>query len=194
MDASIKCKSKFEKEIKGFKNLVPVQVPKWAGIGAVRYIPDYLIEKIDEIQEYQLKKSKCLEKDDSNCEEDTKTVSQTDTESNNAEPSIDPNDASLSIGNEAHQVVQKAEDDLNENQCNDPILEKHISDINDLNDKLVKKLQAQDGAFSSGEAFDNMLAVKFGMVNDLEALKKLAFEVQVVGKEVEESSRVLKIF
>lgn len=51
-------------------------------------------------------------------------------------------------------------------------------------------MQAQDGAFSIGQAYDGMKAVKFGMVNDLEVLKKLASQVQEVGQTVEEESRV----
>ena len=35
-----------------FKNLIPVSVPKWAGIGAVRYIPDYLLDKLDDIEKH----------------------------------------------------------------------------------------------------------------------------------------------
>ena len=53
LDASIKCKPKFDQQIRReFKNLIPVSVPKWAGIGAVRYIPDYLLEKLDDIEKH----------------------------------------------------------------------------------------------------------------------------------------------
>ena len=44
LDASIKCKSIFDK-IKEFPNLISVNILKWAGIGAVRYIPDYLLNQ-----------------------------------------------------------------------------------------------------------------------------------------------------
>jgi hypothetical protein len=35
-----------------FRNLIPVNIPKWVGIEAVRYIPDYLLNKSDTIAKY----------------------------------------------------------------------------------------------------------------------------------------------
>jgi hypothetical protein len=35
-------------------------VPKWAGIGAVRYVPDYLLDKLEDINVY-LEKNKTKE-------------------------------------------------------------------------------------------------------------------------------------
>ncbi len=69
-------------------------------------------------------------------------------------------------------------------------LNQDIKEINEINEQLVKNLQAQDGAFSTGQAYDGLKAVKFGMVSELAALKKLADQVQKVGKVVEEDSRV----
>ena len=139
MDVSIRCKTKFEKEIKEYKNLLPVKVPKWAGVGAVRYIPDYLIDKLGEIKDYFNKKS-----------------------------------------------------ELNLTEV-DSSLEKYAQEINELNEQIVKKLQSQDNAFSAGEATDKYLAIQFGMINDIDSLKKLFSEVECVSKEVEESSRVIFI-
>ena len=70
------------------------------------------------------------------------------------------------------------------------LLEKYIEEIKTINKALVEKLQAHDGAFSLGEASDGMVAIKCGMVNEIDDLKKLACQVQDVGKEVEESARV----
>lgn len=137
MDASIRCKTKFDKEIKEYKNLLPVKVLNWAGVGAVRYIPDYLIDKLGEIKDYFNKKS----------------------ELNSAEIDSD--------------------------------LEKYANEINELNEKIIKKLQSQDNAFSAGEATDKYLAIQFGMLNDFDSLKRLFSEVDCVSKEVEESSRVI---
>lgn len=46
LDASIKCKASFNNRItKYYPNLVPLECDKWAGIGAVTYVPDYFIDK-----------------------------------------------------------------------------------------------------------------------------------------------------
>jgi hypothetical protein len=77
LDASIKCRSTFVKEIKQFQNLSVVNVPKWAGIGAVRYIPDYLLDKIDEINKYLMQ----IKLDDKN--EDKKSLNLIDLDISN---------------------------------------------------------------------------------------------------------------
>jgi hypothetical protein len=120
LDASIKCKAVFEDKIVSYPNLKSVNIQKWAGIGAVAYVPDYLINK-------------------------------------------------------KHLIVDNEEFKL---------------EVNKLNSELVKSLQAFDGAFSLGQTSEGLLGVKFGMVNEVEALDKLATQVQNVGKTVEESSRV----
>lgn len=148
LDASIKCKSIFDK-IKEFPNLISVNILKWAGIGAVRYIPDYLLNQLDEISKY-LEFIK---------EKEFSTLSQS-------------------------EIVHFDEQKLNQD----------IKDINELNELLVKTLQAQDGAFSIGQAYDGLKAVKFGMVSELDVLKKLAGQVQDVGKTLEEDSRVSVCF
>lgn len=124
LDASIKCKAVFESKINAYPNLKSVNIPKWAGIGAVSYVPDYLINK-------------------------------------------------------KHLIVDNEEFKL---------------EVNKLNTELVKTLQAFDGAFSLGQTNEGLLGVKFGMVNEVEALDKLATQVQNVGKTVEESSRVRVVF
>lgn len=58
IDSSIRCKARFNDEIKEYVNLIPVKVADWAGVGAFRYIPDYLINKIDEINNFFNIKSK----------------------------------------------------------------------------------------------------------------------------------------
>jgi hypothetical protein len=120
LDASIKCKAIFEMKIALYPNLKSVNVKKWAGIGAVSYVPDSLVNKkhlISESEEFKL-------------------------------------------------------------------------EVNKLNTELVKSLQSIDGAFSLGQTTEGLLGVKFGMVNEMEALDKLAIQVQKTGKNVEESSRV----
>ena len=63
-----------------------------------------------------------------------------------------------------------------------------------MNELLVKTLQAQDGLFSSGQAYGGLKAVKFGLVSELDVLKKLAGQVQNVGKTIEEGPRVSVCF
>ena len=120
LDASIKCKAVFESKISAYPNLKSVNIQKWAGIGAVAYVPDYLINK-------------------------------------------------------KHLIVDNEEFKL---------------EVNKLNTELVKTLQTFDGAFSLGQTYEGLLGVKFGMVNEIDALDKLATQVQNVGKTVEESSKV----
>ena len=89
-------------------------------------------------------------------------------------------------------IEEKAEVAKEEAFVEDAEFEKYIKEINELNEKLVKKLQSQDGAFSIGVADDELFAVKFGMVNEADVVKNLAGEVQQMGKEIEEASKVIR--
>jgi hypothetical protein len=112
-------------------------VAKWAGIGALRYIPDHLLgDKYNAI---------CLK-------------------------------------------YQKK--DQEEEEDND--LKKYIQEIEQINTDLVERLQSQDAAFSLGQADDHMVAIKLGMVNEMNDLKRLASQVQDQGKELEESMQYLQ--
>ena len=62
LDASIRCKAKFEVDIRALANLRAVHVPKWAGIGAVRYVPDHWLHKMDQLRGYQLEKVKYVKR------------------------------------------------------------------------------------------------------------------------------------
>lgn len=174
LDASIKCKSLFEESIKDYKNLCSVNVPKWAGIGAVRYIPDYLKEKMPELLKYQ--EEKILElssEEESNKEtDDAQSVSTTSAE------------VPTTNGHDTNKIKKEF--------IKNDLYEKYLEEIKIINNSLAEKLQTNDGAFSLGEASDRMLAVKFGMVNEIDDLKKLATQVQEVGKEVEESTKFIE--
>jgi len=161
LNASLKCKATFNKEIKEFKNLKSVEAPKWAGVGAVRYVPDYLIDRLGEIEEH-LKRKKSGNHE---VEHKTKEADLIDLEPEKSESAIQPPSDTI---------------------------EKYIKEINDINKKLAEKLQVQDGAFSLDECSDGMCMIKFGMVDENEALASLAVQVQNVGKEVEESSRFIE--
>ena len=156
--------------------MISVNVPKWAGIGAVRYIPDYLLEKIDEIIKYQ---EEIISFSSSSSSDNLKDETSLNTSSN-----LTSNSQEKLTDDKSMQSEQKPKPAKNE------LFEKFIEEIVSINNALVEKLQAHDGAFSLGEASDNMVAVKFGMVNEIDDLKKLACQVQDVGKEVEESARV----
>jgi hypothetical protein len=156
--------------------LISVNVPKWAGIGAVRYIPDYLLDKIDEIIKYQ---EEIISFSSSSSSDNLKDETSLNTSSN-----LTLNSQEKLTDDKSMQSEQKPKPAKNE------LFEKFIEEIVSINNALVEKLQAHDGAFSLGEASDNMVAVKFGMVNEIDDLKKLACQVQDVGKEVEESARV----
>ena len=168
-----------------------VNVPKWAGVGAVRYIPDYLLDKLEEIKTYQEKFLVQLsDKPDEQADtdeikplDDAITLNGHDSSLNETETSVETSAATKStpVALKTPQIEAPVKNDL---------LEKYIEEIKSINNALVEKLQAQDGAFSLGEASDNLVAVKFGMVNEIEDLKNLACQVQDVGKEVEESTRV----
>jgi hypothetical protein len=140
-----------------------VQVAKWAGVGALRYIPEYLMDKKQSITEY---------------------ISHKTNESRHEENQSDNKDLIELVNSDKKSIS-------NETEINSD-LEKSINEINEINKEIVKKLQTHDGAFSLGEADDGLCAVKFGMVKELEAIGKLANEVQLVGKEVEESFRFLE--
>lgn len=155
MDSSIKCKSKFKHEIKEFANLIPVDSFKWAGVGSVRYIPDYLMDKLDEINGY---------------------VRYRDT------PKTTNSDSELELI-DLHNETSSTEPSLSE---------KWIIEINEINRELIRKLQSRDNAFAIGEDRHRMLFIKFGMVNEIEAVRKLAAEVQVLGREIQENSKFLE--
>ncbi|CAF0713119.1 unnamed protein product [Brachionus calyciflorus] len=156
LDASIRCKTKFEREVRAFKNLLPVNVPKWAGVGAVRYIPEYLIDQIEAIKEFFRKKSE------------------------------------LQVSKVEENEDDKVEENKNNETSEDQKLQDFANEINELNEQIVKKLQSQDSAFSSDLATDNLIAIKFGMIQDLDSLKRLFEEVLKVSKEVEESSKFIE--
>ena len=187
MDSSIKCKSTFEADLKEFKNLVPVSVPKWAGVGAVRFMPDYLSEQAEAIAKYQ--EAKLRAKKAKKGAEEVKPEQPVKTPESEEPSQQTPADQAPAESSE-EVVAPKSEKEAEEEFVVDEVMEKHVKDINNLNDQLVKKLQAQDGAFSIGEASDEMLAVKFGMINESDALKSLALQVQDAGRDVEEASRV----
>ena len=150
---SIKCRSKFDKEIEEFPNLVPIKISKWAGVGTVRFIPDYLLEKLDTIRDY-----------------------------------VNKRDSSVVITDSDVDLI-----DLKpQTKVEDEEIERYIKDLNDINRELVKKLQSKDDAYTIGEDENGILAIKFGMVNDVNIIRKLASEVQATGKEIHEHLKVLK--
>jgi hypothetical protein len=197
MDASIKCKTSFDKDIKNFKNLMSVNVPKWAGVGAVRYIPDYLLTKLDAINSY------LIEKKNKNLNLDTKSIDKQSliidplNESHKSKDLIDL-DSNLESNNQS--VAPSDNESSNDSvktvkiHSNKTDLEKEIEEIVKLNEQVLKELQSQDGAYSLGEGSDGLIAIKFGMVDEVEAIAKLAEQVQTVGKQVEESTRVFIYF
>ena len=124
----------------------------------MRYIPDYLMDKLDEINGY---------------------VRYRDT------PKTTNSDSELELI-DLHHETSSTESSLSE---------KWIIEINEINRELVRKLQARDNAFAIGEDRHRMLFIKFGMVNEIEAVRKLAAEVQILGREIQENSKFLeKIF
>lgn len=196
------------KELQEFRNLVSVNVPKWAGVGAVRYIPEYLIDKKEQIEqyinlklEYEANKASVNDEQPTQSTEvdkkpldDKKVVEAKPTDDNSQIPIADSEKSEESKAeskpDETHASTANSTSHF---EANDEI-ESYINEINNLNKDLVRKLQSQDGAFSLGEADDGLFAVKFGMVKEIEAIKKLAIEVKSVGKEVEESSIVRIVF
>ena len=166
----------FETSIKEYKNLISVNVPKWAGIGAVRYIPDYLLDNLDQILKYQ---ENVISFSKSSSSESLKDETNLNKTSNEQDSTDDKKLLNKSMQNEKNSKPTKNE-----------LFDKYIEEIKRINNALVEKLQTHDGAFSLGEASDGMVAIKCGMVNDIDDLKKLACQVQEIGKEVEESARV----
>jgi hypothetical protein len=163
LDASIKCKATFAREIKKFSNLRPVSVARWAGIGAVRYIPEYLLERIEEIVSY----SDCVKR-------------QREVEVEDPEPLVKISEKEGGGGPVEKEYDVGSRFDL----------DKYVGEIDAVNEEIVKKLQRHDGGFSIGMGCDGLKAIKLGMVNDTEAVDKLAVQVQEVGRSIEESSRV----
>jgi hypothetical protein len=166
----------FDANIKEYKNLISVNIPKWAGIGAVRYIPDYLLDNLEKINKYQ---EEMISLSTSSSNGNLKEEISLNEKSNEQEASDKVDDLNKSFYKEEQTKPNRNE-----------LLEKYIEEIKSINKALVEKLQAQDGAFSLGEASDGMVAIKCGMVNEMDDLKKLACQVQDVGKDVEESARV----
>lgn len=166
----------FDANIKEYKNLISVNIPKWAGIGAVRYIPDYLLDDLDKITKYQ---EEMISLSTSSSNGNLKEEISLNEKSNEQEASDKVDDLNKTLQKDEQTKPNKNE-----------LLEKYIEEIKTINKALVEKLQAHDGAFSLGEASDGMVAIKCGMVNEIDDLKKLACQVQDVGKEVEESARV----
>lgn len=68
--------------------------------------------------------------------------------------------------------------------------DKAIKEMNELNEELVKNLKSLDSAFSIGVGSDGLKAIKLGMVNDLDAVEKLASKIETEGRKIEESSMV----
>lgn len=194
IDASIKCKATLNKQIRTFSNLMPASIPKWAGIGAVRYIPEYLLDKIDDILKYvEYKRTLKEPVEKAEITETSGTVVEVTKTVETSESTAKENDAKEDLKQE-----EPAKEPTKEH-VKGPYdvgtmwdYDKHIIEINDINDKLVKKLQAEDGAFSIGVATDSLKAIKFGMVNESDAVEKLASQVQVIGKEIEENSKYLE--
>ena len=166
----------FDENIKEYKNLISVNIPKWAGIGAVRYIPDYLLDNLDKINKYQ---EEMISLSTSSSNGNLKEEISLNEKSNEQEASDKVDDLNKSLQKDEQTKPNKNE-----------LLEKYIEEIKSINKALVEKLQAHDGAFSLGEASDGMVAIKCGMVNEIDDLKKLACQVQDVGKDVEDSARV----
>jgi hypothetical protein len=193
LEVSVTCKSRFKHEIKKFNNLRPVHVPNWAGIGALRYIPDNLIVKYQQIIDYQAEKlnhklrleaaetQKQEEK-----KEDEKVSVQTDSEVQQKDTENGPKD-------ENEKEIIPTSDSNVDILVEDEQYEKYIKELNDLNERIVKKLQAQDGAFSLSVAQDNLNAVKLGMVNGLDVVSNLAQGVNQIGKDIEESNKFVEI-
>ncbi len=200
IDASIKCKATFNKEIKKFSNLILVNIPKWAGIGAVRYIPEYLLNKIDDILKYAEYKNASTntkrERKTEMVQEIKETVLENDATNEHDQKNTEegPETDVVNENMKSEQSIKEPEQFVKE-----PYdvgtrwdFDKYINDINDINEKLVKKLQAEDGAFSLGVATDSLKGIKFGMVNESDAVEKLAAQVQEIGKEIEENSKYLE--
>lgn len=160
LDSSIKCKSKFKYEIREFTNLLVVNASKWAGVGAVRFIPDYLMDKLDEIVAY---------------------VRYRDTPKTNSDSELEL----IDMHHETSSINSTS-------SASSSHIDKWIGEINEINRELVKKLQARDNAFALGEDQHRLLYIKFGMVNDMEAVKKLASDVQTIGREIQENSKVCR--
>ena len=163
----------FDNDIRAkFRNLLPVPVANWAGIGAVRYIPDHLLGKLANIDAH-LRAAK----------EITSSTAADDSSLLTLEES------SLAGGDDGVESTS-----TKSSAAIDSVMERDIKEIVELNEQLVACLQAEDGAFSLGEALDGLVALKFGMVNEVAAVLKLASHVHECGKRIEESSRVNNIY
>ena len=171
-------------------------MPKWAGVGAVRYIPEYLLDKLDDIKKYQ-EQFLAVNSEANNLDkhlENNNEIKSEDISLNSHNASLNEKDISVEEAEsdkiEPMQINTNPVKKKHEPSIKNDLFEKYIEEIKSINNALVEKLQAQDGAFSLGEACDNLVAVKFGMVNEIDDLKNLACQVQDVGKEIEESTLV----
>ncbi|BFZ03500.1 hypothetical protein BsWGS_06539 [Bradybaena similaris] len=70
--------------------------------------------------------------------------------------------------------------------------DKEKIEINNLNAELVHRLKAQDTAFSTGQANDGIICVRFGLITSETDIDELVSLVCSSGKEVEESSKFLE--
>ena len=123
-----------------------------------------MLDKIDEITESQRAKAKSA----------ASSAEKTDT---NEEP--DP--ALVVVVDDAEREEKKK------------VMEKYVAEINKINEELAKRLQKQDQAFSyEKSADDDMILIKFGMINETDAMKKLAANVQECGHEIEESTKFIE--
>ncbi len=179
LDASIKCKATFGKQVKKFANLMSVNVARWAGIGAIRYIPEYLLDKIGAIVKYSDYLRKKRE------EEEILIKLHKEKEGDYPEPLIKIKEDEINPNN----IEAEIEKEFDVGTRYD--FDKYIKEIDSVNEEIVKKLQKKDGGFSVGLASDGLKAIKLGMVNDTDAVEKLAFQVQEVGRSIEEESKVV---
>ena len=151
-------------------------------------MPDYLSDKTEAITQYQESKIRARKRQEEKAKKEAEEE-KLKSEDKSPEKEEAAEQAPADQASQNSEAVSPKDESVEECVV-DETMEKHIKDINSLNDQLVKKLQAQDGAFSIGEASDEMLAIKFGMINESDALKSLALQVQDAGRDVEEASRV----
>jgi hypothetical protein len=192
--------------VKDFKNLIAVDVPEWAGIGAVRYIPDYLLEKLNDVLDYQMlklkrnndesvKKSPIIFKKFIRESAEKKRIEENGSISQKikyTEEKILKSSEILnnqSIKSRETEEFEKKDYLVSEFMFNNEI-EKYVKEIDRINEELIKKISAKDNAFSLGVGVDGMTAIKFGMVSEVSAIRNLANEVQYIGKDIEEASKV----
>lgn len=140
-----------------------------------------MLDKIDEISEYQRAKIKQLSTTvDSSSNPDDKAEKM----ASNEQKTVEQDAVLLVVDDEA--VVKEKEEKKK-------LTEKFVNEINKINEELAKRLQKQDQAFSyERSADDDMVLIKFGMINETDAMKKLASNVQECGHEIEESTKFIE--